>query len=63
MQTIERPKYVSARRGLEILREAGFTISTNRYYAGLNSGEVPSVKVGHKYHVREDLVAQMEAKT
>ena len=60
MQTDEKAKYVPAAKGLEILHEAGIPISINPYYAGLKSGEIPSIRVGHRIYVREDIVSLME---
>jgi hypothetical protein len=61
MQTDEQYQYVPAARGLEILHEAGIPISRNTYYAGLGSGEIPSIRIGRRFYVREDVVSQMES--
>lgn len=61
MQTDGKSKYVPAAKGLEILHEAGIPISINPYYAGLKSGEIPSIRVGRRIYVREDIVSLMES--
>ena len=60
MVTVERGKYVAASKGWELLRDAGIMLAKNTYYAGLGSGDIPSIRVGKKFFVREDIVAQME---
>ena len=60
MMTEERPKYVPGPQGLEILAAAGIPISKNTYYEGLRTGRIPSLRVGKKFFVREDIVELME---
>ena len=57
----ERPKFVSAPHGWKLLRNAGILIAKNTYYAGLGSGAIPSIRVGKKFFVREDIVSLMES--
>jgi hypothetical protein len=59
MQSTEAIKYVPAPRGLKLLLEAGIDISRPTFYQGLGNGQIPSVRVGKKYFVREDLVRLM----
>lgn len=59
MQATEQVSYVTAQEGLALLKDAGISLSKNTYYAGLGSGEIPSVRVGRKYFVRADIVSQM----
>lgn len=61
MMTEDRPKYVPGPQGLEILTAAGIPISKNTYYEGLRTGRIPSLRVGKKFFVREDIVELMES--
>lgn len=50
-------RYVPAPEGLVLLNAAGIKISKSPYYAALNDGSIPSVRVGRKFFVRSDIVA------
>ncbi len=52
-------RYVPGPRGLELLNEAGIDISKGPYYDGLNDGTIPSIRVGRRFFVREDIVEVM----
>ena len=55
-------RYVPAPEGLVLLNAAGIKISKSPYYAALNDGSIPSIRVGRKFFVREDLVEVMSEK-
>ena len=55
-------RYVPGPRGLELLHEAGIRIGKAAYYKGLETGEVPSIRIGHRYHVPENVVELMAEK-
>ena len=59
IEAIAQARYVSGPRALEILHEAGINISKGPYYNGLNSGAIPSIKIGNRFFVREDIVTIM----
>lgn len=56
------PKYVPGPRGLKILNEAGIDISKGPYYDGLNSGAIPSIRIGNRFFVPENVVELMAEK-
>ena len=49
-------RYVPAPEGLVLLNAAGIRISKGPFYAALNDGSIPSVRVGRKFFVRSDIV-------
>ena len=55
------PKYVSGIRGLEILHKSGVLIAKETFYKALAKGDIPSIRIGKRYFVREDVLNQMEA--
>lgn len=55
-EAITKARYVSGPRGLELLHEAGIDISKGPYYDGLNDGSIPSIRIGKRFFVRENLV-------
>lgn len=52
-------RYVPGPRGLEILNAAGIRMSKTLYYEGLRNGQIPNIRVGRLFYVREDIVAVM----
>lgn len=52
-------KYVSGPRGLELLHEAGIEVGKAAFYAGLGTGEIPSIRIGHRYYVPVNVVELM----
>ena len=59
IEAIAKAHYVSGPRALEILNEAGIPISKGPVYNALHSGEIPSIKIGNRFFVREDIVTIM----
>ncbi len=59
---VPEERYVPGPRGLEILCAAGVKMSKTLYYNGLRNGDIPNIRVGRLYYVREDLVAVMGEK-
>ncbi len=57
--SVPEVRYVPGPKGLEILNAAGIKMSKTLYYDGLRSGQIPNVRVGKLFYVREDIVAVM----
>lgn len=61
-EAIAKVRYVSGPEGLKLLREAGILLSKGPYYDGLNSGAIPSIRVGLRFFVPENVVELMAEK-
>lgn len=57
MSETSNARYVPAPEGLVLLNAAGVRISKAPFYAALNDGSIPSIRVGRKFFVRSDIVA------
>ena len=55
-------RYVSGPEGRELLRKAGVLISKGPYYEALNNGTIPSIRVGNRFFVPENVVEVMAEK-
>ena len=62
-EAIAKVRYVSGPRGLELLNEVGIDISKGPYYDALNSGAIPSIRIGLRFFVPENVVELMAEKT